>query len=418
MESGRVPFTRRYHKLYLTTIGLSNLGDWIYLIALNLIVFEKTESAMAVAALYLLKPLASLSTNFWAGTLIDRWNHKYMIIFLDLIRGASILILAFLTELPAIYVIVFFVNMASAVFEPSSLTYATLLIPKDDRQKFQAWKSFVMSGGFLIGPGAAGLILLFWPPEAAFYVNAGTFLVSGLLMLLLPDVSVKENDSAEHRLTFRMFHEDWREVIHFSRHVPGVFFIYGWFQFMMVMAAAVDSLEAVFAKDVLHISDAAYGMLVSVAGVGIAVGSLCNAGYTHKWKASSLLSTGPLFVSAGYLLYACSTTVVGAASGFFILSFSLAFANTGFYTFYQNHVPVRMMGRIASVYSMMEAVLIIMMTVFISIAAEWGSVRLAVLTGTIIMFSGAVVLRRICIRGAGSDLLNEEIKEEEGSCTI
>lgn len=116
---------------------------------------------MAVAALYLLKPLASLSTNFWAGTLIDRWNHKYMIIFLDLIRGASILILAFLTELPAIYVIVFFVNMASAVFEPSSLTYATLLIPKDDRQKFQAWKSFVMSGGFLIGPGAAGLILLF-----------------------------------------------------------------------------------------------------------------------------------------------------------------------------------------------------------------------------------------------------------------
>ncbi|ELK44934.1 hypothetical protein [Halobacillus sp. BAB-2008] len=50
MESGRVPFTRRYHKLYLTTIGLSNLGDWIYLIALNLIVFEKNESAMAVAA--------------------------------------------------------------------------------------------------------------------------------------------------------------------------------------------------------------------------------------------------------------------------------------------------------------------------------------------------------------------------------
>lgn len=64
--------------LLLFGIGISNVGQWIYLIALNLIVLDQTGSPLAVSILYILKPMAAIFTNGWAGSLIDRINQRYL----------------------------------------------------------------------------------------------------------------------------------------------------------------------------------------------------------------------------------------------------------------------------------------------------------------------------------------------------
>lgn len=102
---------------------------------------------------------------------------------------------------------------------------------------------------------------------------------------------------------------------------------------MMVLATAMDSLELSFSKEVLSLSDSKYGFLVSIAGAGIVVGALVNTIFTKKLATSFLIGIGSVSISIGYLIYAFSNTFHMAAIGFFILSFSLAFANTGFYTF-------------------------------------------------------------------------------------
>ncbi|MCT4780686.1 MULTISPECIES: hypothetical protein [Exiguobacterium] len=56
--------TWKHPALLLTSVGISNLGAWVYFIALNLIVLDRTNSAFAVSVLYMLVPIAALLTSF------------------------------------------------------------------------------------------------------------------------------------------------------------------------------------------------------------------------------------------------------------------------------------------------------------------------------------------------------------------
>lgn len=72
--------------------------------------------------------------------------------------------------------------------------------------------------------------------------------------------------------------------------------------------------------------------------------------------------------------------------GVFLIGFAVTFANTGYLTFYQNHVPVRMMGRFGSIFSVIEAGFIVALTILIGLAAELISIRPVGLIGSFAFF--------------------------------
>ncbi|MBN9654215.1 MFS transporter [Halobacillus sp. GSS1] len=374
----------KYPFLLLSGIGLSNIGDWIYLIALNLIVLEMTGSPLAVAVLYLLKPVAALLTNVWAGSFVDRVDQRNLMIGLDVFRALLLVFLPAMSSLPAMYGLVLIVNMAGAVFEPASMTYVTKLIPKEKRKRFNALRSLIDSGGFLIGPAMAGVLFIIGTPELAIYFNAWTFFLSGIITLWLPRLE-KETGAGQEAWSVALLRKDWNVVWTFAKQHLLIMTIYFLFGLMMVMAAALDSLEAAFSKEVLGLTDTAYGYLVSIAGAGIAVGALVVTRFGNDLSTRFLLTSGGLLVACGYLIYAFSVDFSGAAIGFFLLSFALAFANTGFHTFYQEYIPVGVMGRVTSVFGLLESVLVILATITIGTTAEWVSIKAAVVGGSWMM---------------------------------
>jgi MFS family permease len=171
-----------------------------------------------------------------------------------------------------------------------------------------------------------------------------------------------------------------------------VMVLYVLFSILMVMTAALDSLEAAFSKEVLHLSNSTYGYLVSIAGGGFVLGSILNASLSHKLHHMHLMGFGSLLVSGGYLIYSFSEGFLLAAIGFAVLSFALAFATTGFETFYQEHIPAEIMGRVASMYGLLEGVLVILSTVLIGVGAELVSIRFVVIAGSMIMLGITVIL--------------------------
>lgn len=376
----------KYPSILLFGIGVSNVGAWIYLIALNLIILEMTRSPLAVAALYILKPLATLCTNFWSGSMIDRLNKRNLMVILDLFRALFIATLPFLSSLWSIYAVVFLINIASSMFEPTSMTYITKLIPVKDRKRFNALRSLIDSGGFLIGPAIAGLLFLIGTPIFAIYMNAIAMFLSGVVTMLMPNLEKhSQAHTIDEKLSFEVVKKDWMIVLNFSRRYAYIMFVYFLFGCVMVMTSAIDSLEVAFAKEVLSLSDSSYGFLVGIAGAGIVIGSIVNTMIAHKSSTSLLIGLGSLFVSGGYIVYAFSNTFLMAATGFFILSFSLAFANTGFHTFYQNNIPVDVMGRVASIYGLIEAVLVIIATIIMGVAAQLITIQYVVIIGTVVM---------------------------------
>lgn len=383
----------KYPLLLLSGVGIANLGAWIYLIALNVLVYNMGGSALAVATLYVIKPLATLFTNAWSGSMIDRLNKRKLMIHLDIYRSLFIAILPLLPSLWIVYVFVFFISMASAIYEPTAMTYMTKLIPVEQRQRFNSLRSLIGSGAFLIGPAIAGVLLIASTPEFAIYMNAIAFLLSGFITLLLPNLDKKEDlDTTSNTLSLTVLKKDWNTVINFSRKHVYVVCVYFLFQSMFVLATATDSLELSFAKDVLLLTDSEYGFLVSIAGAGFILGAITNTILSKKLAPSFLIGIGSLFIAIGYLIYAFSNVFLIAAIGFFILSFSMAYANTGFYTFYQNNVPVHIMGRIGSIYGLVIALVTIFITILSGVATQFISIQLVVIVGSLIMLFITIVL--------------------------
>ncbi|MDA2246322.1 MFS transporter [Bacillus thuringiensis] len=383
----------KYPLLLLSGVGIANLGAWIYLIALNVLVYNMGGSALAVATLYVIKPLATLFTNAWSGSMIDRLNKRKLMIHLDIYRALFIAILPLLPSLWIVYVFVFFISMASAIYEPTAMTYMTKLIPVEQRQRFNSLRTLIGSGASLIGPAVAGGLLIAGTPEFAIYMNAIAFLLSGFITLLLPNLDKKEaSDTTSNTLSLTVLKKDWNTVINFSRKHVYVVCVYFLFQSMFVLATATDSLELSFAKEVLLLTDSEYGFLVSIAGAGFILGAITNTILSKKLAPSFLIGIGSLFIAIGYLIYAFSNIFLIAAIGFFILSFSMAYANTGFYTFYQNNVPVHIMGRIGSIYGLVIALVTIFITILSGVATQFISIQLVVIVGSLIMLFITIVL--------------------------
>ncbi|HHP1049556.1 MFS transporter [Bacillus cereus] len=383
----------KYPLLLLSGVGIANLGAWIYLIALNVLVYNMGGSALAVATLYVIKPLATLFTNAWSGSMIDRLNKRNLMIHLDIYRALFIAILPLLPSLWIVYVFVFFISMASAIYEPTAMTYMTKLIPVEQRQRFNSLRTLIGSGASLIGPAVAGGLLIAGTPEFAIYMNAIAFLLSGFITLLLPNLDKKEDsDTTSNTLSLTVLKKDWNTVINFSRKHVYVVCVYFLFQSMFVLATATDSLELSFAKEVLLLTDSEYGFLVSIAGAGFILGAITNTILSKKLAPSFLIGIGSLFIAIGYIIYAFSNVFLIAAIGFFILSFSMAYANTGFYTFYQNNVPVHIMGRIGSIYGLVIALVTIFITILSGVATQFISIQLVVIVGSLIMLFITIVL--------------------------
>ncbi|TYP74725.1 MFS transporter [Paenibacillus methanolicus] len=378
--------TWKYPAILLVGIGIANVSGWIYFIALNLIALKTTGSVLAVSGLYVVRTLASLCAGAWSGSLIDRLNKRTLMIALDVGRAGLIALLPLHDAMWYIYLMVFVIQMAGAVFGPASGAYITKLIPPDRRSRFNAWNALIGSGAFLIGPAIAGLLFVAGSPSAAIYINAAALLVSGMLTLLMPNLEGDKGGIMKERMNWTMIRQDWRKVIGFyarSKHVLTVILLFS--GVMVVMASAVDSLEAAFAKVVLGLSARDYGLLVSVAGAGIIAGAGVNALMVSRMPATRLIGLGTPGVCAGYFIYACSSGFAGAASGFFILAFFLAFANTGYATFYQNHIPVDLMGRIGSVNGFVEALLAMTATIAMGATAEAGAMQEVVIAGVAVM---------------------------------
>ena len=361
--------------LLLFGIGISNVGAWVYLIALNLIILDMTGSPLAVSILYILLPIATLFTNFWSGTFIDRLNKRNLMIFLDLIRALFIFTLPFLDSLFLIYLVVFLINIANSIFEPTSMVYMTKLIPKTDRQRFNAMRNFINSCGFILGPSIAGFLFIIGSPYLAIQMNSIALFLSAVVILLLPNVEIRKEDIPSEKINLSLIYNDWKSILKFSNTNIHVTLVYILFSIITVFMTALDSLEAAFATGVLSLTESTYGLLVSIAGVGIIGGSLVNAVFANKLKLNILLGLGAVLTPIGYLIFAFSDDFIGASIGFFTLTFFLSFANTGFLTFYQNNVPVDIMGRFSSVLGILEAGLIILFTVTIGLSAELFEIR-------------------------------------------
>ncbi len=386
--------------------GFSYLGNWIYIVALNLYILNLTGSALAVAMIYIIGPVARILTNFVAGSIIDRSNKRKIMIAMDIIRGMIILVIPFSDSIWLIYTILFIANIAGSFFGPSSTFYITKYVNQEERKRFNALLGTFNSGAFLLGPALAGVLIMTVGISMTIWVNSLTFFACALAIWLLPNLEANVHYKKEP-IKVKTLQKDFKLVWHFIKDSGPFFKIYVIYQIMILLVYSLDSQEVTFIKQDLGLSDSLYGYLISIAGLGSIVGGITAASLTKKISLKNYIAVGSLLTTVFYTAFYASFNLVTAALAFIALGFFMAFSNAGYGTFYQNNVPTDLMGRFGSVSSIFQSVVQIIFTFILGSLAGIFTLKITAISMGVISIFLSLVLYSIIFSKKSNLVLQE-----------
>ncbi|MUK89967.1 MFS transporter [Ornithinibacillus sp. L9] len=381
----------KYPVILLTSVGISGLGDFIYLVAINILVYQMTGSATAVAGLWVIGPAVNVLTKFWTGSFIDYRSKRMIMIVTDIIRAVLVFSIPFVSSIWGIYIILIGVSTAKAFFNPSSITYITQLVPKDIRKRYNSIQSLSMSGAFIVGPAIGGALILIGSVDTAIFMNAISFLISAILLFVLPDQEKIEKDSIP-KLTIAQVKLDWLVVFQFFKEQKYVAIVYSAYLATIIFSLAMDAQEVVFTQQVVGLSEMDYSLLISITGIGAITGGVIVSIFSKHLSLRYMIAIGISMVTIGYLIYAFSWSFLSITVGFVILGFFNAFLNAGITTFYQNNVPAMVMGRVTSMFQLIQSFLQIIFVLLVGAVADVIPLRITIIFLASVMLVVAITL--------------------------
>ncbi|WP_342776147.1 MFS transporter [Nonomuraea terrae] len=164
--------------------GLSLLGDQLAQVALAVLVYDRTGSPLATAAVYALTYLPSIVGGPLLAGLADRFARRGVMLTCDLLRAALVAAMA-VPGLPfwALCVLVFFVVLLSAPFSAARAALLPEILDGDAYVMGSALQNMTNQAVQMIGFAAGGAMIAAMGPYRALALDAATFLGSALIIV-------------------------------------------------------------------------------------------------------------------------------------------------------------------------------------------------------------------------------------------
>lgn len=168
---------------------ISLFGDRIHQLALAGLVLTVTGSALATALAFLAAALPNLFLSPVAGTFVDRWDKKEVLVVSDILRAAVILLIpvAAVTNILLVYPLSFAVTAISVFFRPARIAILPRIVDEDEliTANSALWLGETIAD--VVGYTLAGLLVagLATALPLAFWLDSATYLASGILIATL-----------------------------------------------------------------------------------------------------------------------------------------------------------------------------------------------------------------------------------------
>ena len=321
---------REFRALFISR-GLSTIGDYLARSALTIAVFVETGSTALMGITFALTMLPDLIGGPLLGSLADRFPRRALMVAADVGRALLLLVMA-IPGLPlfALWALLFVIRLLDGPFLSAYHSSMAVVLPgKQQLVKGTAVTQLINHVAYTVGYGLGGLIVGLTGLSAVLVLNAGTFVVSGVVILLgmlarpataNPDSPPTLLGAARAATRYIVGHPRLRVIMLFP--------------FPIAITLVCETLAAPYAAQIGHGSSVA-GLLMGAAPAGIVLGLWLlpmvmpdqRAGHV---MALSIMSCVPLVVFA-----AMPSPVVAAilvvASGiplYFWIPLSAEFAQT------------------------------------------------------------------------------------------
>ncbi len=302
---------------------INRLGTWFGYVALSVTVFAHTHSALWVAAL--LVAGQALPAFLVPGLVarVESSSRRAPLSTLYGFQGLATIALAFLLWhfwLPAILLLVAADGTAglaaSALLRAEAARVARVEAersgaPEDGplaERKANAALNAAFSLTFVLGPGLAGLVVARAGGPTALLIDAGTFFVGGTMMLdLQPHIEDVSSAGVRSRLRSAWVHIHDVTALRTLLIAEAI---------ALIFFAADASIEVPYAKATLHVGDRGYGLLLTIWGIGAAVGSVAFARAVRR-PVGVMLSLGTLAVGVAYVGFSVAPSLpLACVAGF------------------------------------------------------------------------------------------------------
>jgi MFS transporter, DHA3 family, macrolide efflux protein len=331
---------------------ISLFGDRVHQVALAFLVYGITGSPIAIAATFIAATLPNLLLGPIAGTLVDRWDQKDVLIVSDLLRAAAVLLVpvAAIINVFLVFPLVFAITTVSIFFRPAKDAVLPRLVREDQLTAANSVRWLGETMADIVGYPLAGLFATFLGSALplAFWFDAATYLASAVLVasVVIPPAQRSAESAAGEGLRAELlagWHFLRREQVLLTNTLQGVA--------GQVTAGVALVVTPIYAATVIAPhggpdEKTAYALLETGIGIGNLVGGFVIG------LAATRLAKGRLVI-VGYTAYGLCTVGLGLAGALpaaLGLMVGAGIANMVFLipsqTLFQQRTPADMMGRV------------------------------------------------------------------------
>jgi len=174
---------------------VSLLGDGVFLVAIAWQVYQLSNAPTALSVVGIAMSVPHVVLLLLGGVVSDRLDRRKVMVGADLIRGAAIAVLGYLSvsgslELWHVMVLTAFYGAGTAFFGPAFDAIVPDVVPAGQLAEANSLDQFVRPAAWrLAGPALGGFLIALWSVGGAFLFDALTFAISIVCILLMRPAS-------------------------------------------------------------------------------------------------------------------------------------------------------------------------------------------------------------------------------------
>lgn len=266
-----------FRNLWLGQI-ISLLGDWFNLIASASLIGMLTQSGIAVGGLFVVRLLAPFLVSPFAGVVADRYNRKTILIVADITRALTVLGFLFIREPGQVWLLYVFtiIQMGiSGFFFPARSAILPDVVAPQELGAANALSSATWSIMLALGSALGGIVAGSWGIYPAFWIDAGTFLLSAVFVARIVYQPTTETDSSKSIRAALTDYFDGLRYLKVNIDILVVSLVKA--AMALAMSGAFQVIQVRLAEQVYVIGEGgstSLGIMYAVVGIGTGLGPI------------------------------------------------------------------------------------------------------------------------------------------------
>ena len=348
------------NKLYLLSVITDNLGSSLMSFALPLMVLDITKNGIHLSIISIIETLPILVLGLPAGALTDKLDVKKILIFSDLIRLISYLILSvsFAFQLTVncmiliIYAVSLVVSVTNTINTVSEITFVSFLVEKKDFSELNSLVYGIQYAANFALPIIGGILYQYISHSLLIVICAVFYLIS---LLLEKSISLKTKSTAFTGFTalksaLKTVKTDIKEGLQYTLNLRSVLYPLILAALVNIVSANFDNDSLIILRTQLKLSSQNIGIISAIAAVSALIGTLVVNWLNRRIKFNLLFV---LLIFAGALfraLFALDQNLPTMVLAIAFVSIIESIINISIITNRQQQVEQKYLGRVTSIY--------------------------------------------------------------------